>query len=721
MFWVYAANATRFEQSYRDIADRVKIPGRRDPNANIFKLVHDWLCDSEGRWLLILDNVDDPRFLLESQGLAASSRNAPRPLREYLPNCEHGSILITTRNREAALTLVKRRGIITIDPIDEALALALFEKKLGAQGKSIHAAELAATLEYMPLAIAHAAAYISQRAPGYSVRRYLRDFKKSERKKTRLLNHNRGNLCQDWESKDSIMTTWEISFQYIYDNRPSAADLLSFMSFFDRQGIPKALLRKRARRRSAQRRRKEHSDRSQSSAIEDEFEYDVIALRNFSFISVDTDGASFKMHALVQLAMRKWLHANSELERFKQQFISHLCAEFPTGKYENWPRCQTLFPHAKSAAGQRPEWEFSLLQWATLLYNAAWYAKDVGNLVDAKELAVKSLKVRRAELGQQHEETLDCMTILGEVYESRGQIKGAEELFTQVMETGKRKLGARHPTTLSSMHHLASTYSEQGRWGDAEELLMRVIEIKKKTLGADHPITLDSMNNLAVIYMNQGRWDDAEKLLVRVIEIRKKKLGAAHPDTLISMGNLASVYMHQHRWEAEELSVQVIEMGKKKLGADHPSTLTSMNNLASTYMHQERWEEAEELSVQVIEMSKNKLGADHPNTLISISNLALIYMRQERWEDAEELSVQVIEMKKKKLGADHPNTLISMNNLASTYMRQERWEEAEELLLGIVKTRIKKLGNKHPYTLDSIDNLRRTSKALGRYGRTIQR
>ena len=45
MLWVHASNAARFEQSFRDIADRAKIARRRDPQANIFKLVHNWLCD----------------------------------------------------------------------------------------------------------------------------------------------------------------------------------------------------------------------------------------------------------------------------------------------------------------------------------------------------------------------------------------------------------------------------------------------------------------------------------------------------------------------------------------------------------------------------------------------------------------------------------------------------------------------------------------------------
>jgi hypothetical protein len=37
----------------------------------------------------------------------------------------------------------------------------------------------------------------------------------------------------------------------------------------------------------------------------DEFEEDIAALRNFSFISINPDGTAFEMHRLVQLATRK--------------------------------------------------------------------------------------------------------------------------------------------------------------------------------------------------------------------------------------------------------------------------------------------------------------------------------------------------------------------------------------------------------------------------------
>jgi hypothetical protein len=170
VFWVHASNAARFEQSYQHIADTVKIPGRRNSKTNIFKLVHDWLHDGKnGKWVLILDNIDDARFLLDphldiqAQHSDPDSRTS-QPLREYLPQSQNGSILITSRSREAALKLVEQSDIIAVEPMNKMHALALFEKKLGKQGESQDVAELAATLEFRPLAIVQAAAYISQRA-----------------------------------------------------------------------------------------------------------------------------------------------------------------------------------------------------------------------------------------------------------------------------------------------------------------------------------------------------------------------------------------------------------------------------------------------------------------------------------------------------------------------------------------------------------------------------
>jgi tetratricopeptide (TPR) repeat protein len=650
IFWIHASNAARFEQSYREIADTAKLFGRQDPKANIFKLVHDWLRDSRnGKWILILDNIDDAHFLTNhphgSQGQAGlETSRADRSLQDYLPQSPNGSIVITSRSREAALKLVNQSDIISVEPMDSIQAHALFETKLGEENEKHHdnydITELAAALDFIPLAIVQAAAYISDPDRGCSVRQYLNEFQKNDRKKIRLLDHEEGQFRRDWAAKNSVLITWQISFASIRQRRRSAADLLSLMSFFDRQGIPKALLYNHSDGDAVDIHSEDNSDSESQSSAMDEFNDDILILQRHSLISINIDRTTFSMHSLVQLATRRWLEVNGELEKWKWQYIRNLNAELPPGEYENWEQCQILFPHAKAAARQKPEARDALIDWASVLHKAAEYDWRKGNGSEGAKLAVRAMKTWKKHLGLEHEKTLGSMELVGLIGLLRGRWKEAEELFVQVMETTTRVLGAEHPDTLTSMNNLALTYSNQGRWKEAEELEVQLMETRKRVLGAEHPDTLTSMNNLALTYSNQGRWKEAEELGAQVIETTMRVLGAEHPDILASMANLASTYRNQGRWkEAEELAAQVIKTRKKVLSAEHPDTLTSIANLASTYSNQGRWKEAEELGAQVIETTTRVLGAEHPDTLASIGNLALTYSNQGRWKEAEELFV----------------------------------------------------------------------------------
>ena len=608
MLWVHAGNMARLEQGFRDIADHVKIPGRQDPKVNVFRLVHDWLCDEKnGQWLLILDNVDNPDLLSEA-GDTGQRRQGPsmdggqgQPISAYLPQSQNGSILVTSRSQAVALKLVEEKDIVVVQPMTPAQALSLVEKKLGSLGQGDDTAELAAALDFMPLAIVQAAAYVSQKAPRYSVQQYLEDFRKSDRKRTSLLNYEGGQLRRDWQAQNSIIITWQISFEHIRQTRPSAADLLSLMSFFDRQGIPEALVRNRAgsdyghreedhkrkdsggeeeeKEEEEEEEEEEDNDSVSGCSEDDGFEDDVQILRNYSFISVSTD-RTFEMHALVQLATRKWLEANVKLEQWKQCYIKNLSAEFPSGDYENWTYCQALFPHAKSAITQRPKTEGSLREWTLLLYNAAGYAWGKGSITEAVELSEMAMKVRKKILGQEHEEALDSMDMVGLAYKLGGRWKEAEELQVRVVDMRKRVLGEEHPNTLTSINNLALTYLEQGRWKEAEELQVREMEISKRVLGEEHPNTLTSISNLATTYWNQGRWKEAEELEVRVLEIRKKGLGEEHPDTLTSMNNLA--YTLKDKGEDEKaiaVMEECVEKRKHVLGQDHPDTKSSEDAL----------------------------------------------------------------------------------------------------------------------------------------------
>ncbi|PYI13024.1 hypothetical protein BO99DRAFT_291259, partial [Aspergillus violaceofuscus CBS 115571] len=62
---IYTSNAAWYKQSFRDITDQIKIPGRQNLQINIYKLIKDWLRDRKrGNWILILNNINNYYFFI---------------------------------------------------------------------------------------------------------------------------------------------------------------------------------------------------------------------------------------------------------------------------------------------------------------------------------------------------------------------------------------------------------------------------------------------------------------------------------------------------------------------------------------------------------------------------------------------------------------------------------------------------------------------------------
>ncbi len=678
VFWVHAGTQARVEQGFRMIADAAKLPGRNEPKADIPQLVYSWLSNERnGKWVLVLDSADDRDVFYHPVGDDKPER---QPFASYLPQSQHGSMLITTRDRDLAFRLTGRhQNIIEVGPMAQADALTLLEKKLGSPSDIdvAVATDLVQALDLVPLAIGQAAAYIQARAPRSSPEKYLAEFREGEHKRSKLLEHDAGDLRRGGGASNAILTTLQISFDHIRAQRPSAADLLSLMSFFDPQGIPAWVLKPGTAKDAMG---------AKGPDINGGFEDDVAMLRNYCLIVAAEASDSFEMHSLVQLSTRRWLEVLGRQETFKQQFIERMAASFPAGFYQNYHQnlatCRSLFAHVQvalgygtsldtlakggsswsllarvqAAFGSRPPSRDAIEAWATLLHNGGSYARSQGRFELAQQMSGKAREVREKRLGNKNRATLSSMTLFAGVLLDRGQWEDAQKLFVQAMESYKAKLGADHPSTLTSMANLSTALVTQGLQEEAEKLEVQVMEARKKKLGADHLDTLKSMGNLASILGAQGRLEESEKLSEQVTEAFRTKLGADHPYTLIVTNNLAETYRRQGRWEeAKKLTVEVMEIRTKKLGADHPDTLMSISNLVAIRRNQGQLEKAEELIVKLIETRKTKLGADHPITLSSMGDLAAIYGEQGRWEETVKLLEQVIEAWKTKVGADHPD------------------------------------------------------------------
>ncbi|KAK3613261.1 hypothetical protein LTR22_028225, partial [Elasticomyces elasticus] len=289
------------------------------------------------------------------------------------------------------------------------------------------------------------AANIGEGTPQSPVQQYCEQMQRSRKSRISLLQQHIPLPDRDEEASNSVLLTWQISFEHIYTTTRSAAELLSLMSFCDRLAIPESLLRADG----------EGTERSDGRS---DFDEDVITLRSFSFISNATNARTWEMHRLVQDATQVWLENHRRRIEVLERFVHRLYRSFPTGEFENWSVCQLLFPHAKSAAAHQPASKRALTEWALVMYNCAWYTNEQGNSVDALAMATSSMTIRSEQLGEESEPTLWSRGMLAWAYRNQGRWKEAEELEVEVMETRVRVLGGEHPDTLTSISNLTTTF-----------------------------------------------------------------------------------------------------------------------------------------------------------------------------------------------------------------------------------------------------------------------
>jgi hypothetical protein len=189
----------------------------------------------------------------------------------------------------------------------------LFTKIPDEISSAVERVELVRELDYLPLAITQAAAYISARVTRMTVPRYLALYRNDKVSQTRLLDEESGDLRRDPGVPNSVIRTWQISFDQIKEKWPSAAKLLSLVAMLDRQGIPDFLLRA-------------------SYPNDLDLEAALSPLEEFSLISVEKWSTKFEIHRLVQLATRKWLERYQELERWQEMAVKVVSDAFPDGE-----------------------------------------------------------------------------------------------------------------------------------------------------------------------------------------------------------------------------------------------------------------------------------------------------------------------------------------------------------------------------------------------------
>ncbi|KAJ7870703.1 hypothetical protein B0H13DRAFT_2280573 [Mycena leptocephala] len=604
-----------------------------------------WLANQQEDWLLVYDNTDDPKLCLN----------------QFLPQCNHGNIIITTRNPGLCVYAGANSAVADMEETD-AVELLL---KSAAQDSSSVNTKIAAE-------IVKAGAFTSQSG---ALNSYLDIYMKN---RAQLLSEKPTQSHDNYEW--TVYTTWQMSFDKL---SPPAAMFLRLCSFLHRDGISEEIFSRASTYTFQQaipsREALKKPLEFLAQFTEPAGEWDTLRflkmtneIKAYSLMTFDPNRKMFSIHPLVHSWSQTTITDPQPYHSIMVAIMGMSIEEIP--KHHRQLASQRLLSHVNSLrhGNQQVVVDFGG-QYGIIYFHAGWYE-------DAKELELAVLEKRRQVLGDAHPDTLRAMANLASTYSHLGKSHKSEELEVVVLEKRKTVLGDDHPDTLWTMGNLASTYWHLGKFQQAEELQVVVLEKQKHVLGNDHPDTLQAMGNLASTYRSLGQSDKAEELEVVVLEMRKQVLGDDHPDTLRAMGNLASTYQNLGEFhKAEEMKVVVLEKRKQVLGDDHPDTLRTMGSLASTYHSRGDFHRAREHEVVVLEKRRQVLGEDHPDTLIAMGNLGWTYHQLGQFQKAEELQAIALEKSKTFLGDNHPDTLRTMWNLASTYRSLDKISAAEEL------------------------------------------
>ncbi|KAF4814772.1 hypothetical protein CGCSCA5_v007570 [Colletotrichum siamense] len=395
IFWVNASTRATFQDSYRSVAEVLELPHRHDPGVNVLALVRDWLQREDvGRWLVIVDNADDVEMLTKTN----DQNDESMPIASYLPKIGNGKILVTSRSWDAAEKLADNGNmILRVSKMESLHALQLLQKKLGQDVDEVAALRLADFLDHIPLALNQAAAYIFRRSRA-TIQSYLNDLQRSDKRKDALLRSDRGDARRYPGVSNSVVLTWQLTFEQIKKEQPRAADLLSLMSCFQAQHIPEYMLHHYKSNFSSV----EESDDHDDGDLEDDLE----VLQGYSLVAITATTGFCEMHPLVQFCTQAWIRESGGLEWWNRLFLQSAAKHFSSGEFETWEQCQTLMPHLQPLLNQKPSEESDRLDWSRLATNIAYYLFKLGDYSRAEVIAQDAMSIRMESLGRQHPSTL---------------------------------------------------------------------------------------------------------------------------------------------------------------------------------------------------------------------------------------------------------------------------------------------------------------------------
>jgi hypothetical protein len=634
--------------------------------------VHAVLADSPVPWLLVFDNAPD----------AAS-------LARFLPPAGNGRVLITSQS-----ALWPPDQGLQVPVLDVQTAAAFLVSRTGDDDADA-AADLAAELGGLPLALAQAAAYIQ--AASLTLAGYLGLYRQ---RRADLL--ARGQVAGH---PATVAATLGLALTRLEDDAPTAAGLMRLLACLAPDPVPLNLLLSNGivsgfldRRVTA----------ALGPVLGDQLAVAdaVAALRRHSLIA-PAPAAMVLVHRVVQAVAVNQMPVDVAAS-WRRAAAVLLEAALPADVElpSTWPICAALLPHALAVFDPTSDGMFRI----------ARYLGNSGSYRAARELFAQIAAAHEVSdsYGSEHPATMTARANLARWTGEAGDPAAARDLFAALLPIRDRVLGAEDPHSLATRANLASWTGEAGDPAAARDMYAALLPIRDRVLGAEHPHSLATRANLAFWTGEAGDPSVARDMYADLLPADERVIGAEHPDTLYARANLGTYTgMAGDAAAARDQFAALLPDDVRILGPEHPATLTARASLARWTGEAGDPSAARDQFAALLPDDVRILGPEHPVTLTARASLA-------RWTGeagdpaaAQDMYAALLPIRDRVLGPEHPATLTARASLARWTGEAGDPAAARDMYAALLPIRDRVLGPEHPDTLTARANLARWTGEAG--------
>ena len=641
------------------------------------ELVRDSLADLPKPVLLVFDD-------LEAEGLL-----------QWKP--EHGARVLATSNRSAETwsgdVATVALGLWSPDEATQYLLNECKSRKL----IFADAAEIASTLDRLPLALSHAAAYL-RGTPSATVRSYIEH-----------VAEHLAEVPADAEYPHAVFATFQASAARAEGIAPGAAAVLCLSSFFAPDAIPIELFQQDsevyAENLHPLLQAGDTVGRDLRSTLLDAtgFEKALGALERFSLVTFFREARVLSVHRLVQLLARAAVEGTNP--RWAEAAVAALDDASPDIDSSTSGTCERLLPHAYAALDAMPrDTAFTPAGWLALACGHC--LEERSDLAHAESQYRFGLAILEAGCGRSHIDVSIALRKLGWLLYRSAHLAEAERLLRRSLAIVEATYGPAHPDVARIVSNLAIVVGDTDRLSEAEQLHRRALAIQEAIDGPDHPLVASCLDNLAIVLHDRNRLGEAEGLYRRALAIREASIGPVHPQVASNLNNLAILLREtNHPAEAERLHRRALAIDEATYGPNHPEVADDLHNLAIVLNETKRRAEAERLNRRALAIREAYYGPDHPEVASDLFNIAVVLSETGRSVDAESLYLRALAIFEAVYGPKDRRVAATLHNLANTLSKNHRSLEAEVLYRRSLRSYEAIFGPDHPEVATNLNNL----------------